>query len=123
MMISELEAQLRAPRTPGAKLSALAGALMGQVAKLWRAVQNRRSVKQLLEWDAHMLKDIGLTRGDVVAAMSGSISEDPAYRLSVLSVERRAASRAIAQERLDIAGRLVRLPRRQDGERVKILEI
>ena len=69
----------------------------------WRAMRNRRAVASLLDWDSHMLKDIGLTAGDVRSAMSGPLSEDPSYRLSVLSVERRAGFRAAARERLAFA--------------------
>ena len=39
-------------------------------AALWRATQNRRSVAKLLEWDDRMLKDIGLTQGDVLSVMA-----------------------------------------------------
>jgi uncharacterized protein YjiS (DUF1127 family) len=123
MITSNLEAQLRERNNPSAR-PALAAFLVERIAGLWRAFQNRRSVKQLLEWDSRMLQDIGVTRGDVVAAMSGSIKEDPAYRLSVLAVERRAASRAVAQERLSVAQRLVRSSGRNSREaRVKVLEI
>jgi uncharacterized protein YjiS (DUF1127 family) len=124
MITSNLEAQLNVRRTPEGKLVALAGAIMNRVAAVRRAIQNRRSVKQLLEWDARMLQDIGLTRGDVVAAMSGPINEDPAHRLSVLSVERRAAYRATAHERLSAAARTADFPRwKPAAERVKVLEI
>lgn len=123
MITSNLEAQLRERNHPRAR-PALAAFMVERIAGLWRAFQNRRSVKTLLEWDSRMLQDIGVTRGDVVAAMSGSIKEDPAYRLSVLAVERRAASRAVAQERLSVAGRLVRSSGRNSREaRVKVLEI
>jgi uncharacterized protein YjiS (DUF1127 family) len=123
MITSNLEAQLRERNNPSAR-PALAAFLVERIAGLWRAFQNRRSVKQLLEWDSRMLQDIGVTRGDVVAAMSGSIKEDPAYRLSVLAVERRAASRAVAQERLSVTRRLVRSSGRNSREaRVKVLEI
>ena len=93
--------QLQSPA--GEKLAALGRIVVRRVAGLWRAMQNRRSVKQLLEWDARMLNDIGLTPGDVLSAMSGPVGEDPSYRLSVLSVERRAAIRAAARERLEFA--------------------
>jgi uncharacterized protein YjiS (DUF1127 family) len=93
--------QLQSPA--GEKLAALGRSVFARVAGLWRAMQNRRSVKQLLEWDARMLNDIGLTPGDVLSAMSGPVGEDPSYRLSVLSVERRAAIRASARERLELA--------------------
>jgi hypothetical protein len=44
--------------------------------------------------------------------------------LSVLAVERRAASRAVAQERLSVTRRLVRSSGRNSREaRVKVLEI
>jgi uncharacterized protein YjiS (DUF1127 family) len=110
--------QLQSPA--GEKLAALGRSVLGRVAGLWRAVQNRRSVKQLLEWDARMLNDIGLTPGDVLSAMSGPVGEDPSYRLSVLSVERRAAIRAAARERLDLAntGKIKEFRRRQ-----RVLEI
>jgi uncharacterized protein YjiS (DUF1127 family) len=123
MITSNLEAQLRERNNPSVR-PALATFMVERITGLWRAFQNRRSVKQLLEWDSRMLQDIGVTRGDVVAAMSGSIKEDPAYRLSVLAVERRAASRAVAQERLSVAQRLVRSSGRNSREaRVKVLEI
>jgi uncharacterized protein YjiS (DUF1127 family) len=69
----------------------------------WRAMRNRRAVAKLLDWDGHMLKDIGLTSGDVRSALSGPLTEDPSYRLGVLSVERRAGLRAAARERLAFA--------------------
>jgi uncharacterized protein YjiS (DUF1127 family) len=124
MITSNLEAQLHARNTPRARPAAMAALMVEGIAGLWRAFQNRRSVKRLLEWDSRMLQDIGVTRGDVVAAMSGSIKEDPGYRLSVLAVERRAASRAASQERLNAAGRLIISPRGNFREaRVKVLEI
>src|ERR1700733_7094148 len=60
-----------------------------RVADLWRTTQNRRSVARLLEWDERMLRDIGLTRGDVCAVMALPAGQDPSYRLSELSSERR----------------------------------
>jgi uncharacterized protein YjiS (DUF1127 family) len=114
--------QLQSPA--GEKLAALGRIVLGRVAGLWRAMQNRRSVKQLLEWDARMLNDIGLTPGDVLSAMSGPVGEDPSYRLSVLSVERRAAIRAAARERLELAtNRKVAEFRGRPGERIKVLEL
>jgi uncharacterized protein YjiS (DUF1127 family) len=110
--------QLQSPA--GEKLAALGRIVLARVARLWRAVQNRRSVKQLLEWDSRMLNDIGLTPGDVLSAMSGPVGEDPSYRLSVLSVERRAAIRAAARERLELAntGKIKEFRRR-----ARVLEI
>lgn len=62
-----------------------------RIIRLLRAIQARRSVRQLLAWDDRMLRDIGLTRGDVVAAMSGPIFDDAGRRLSHLTGERRQA--------------------------------
>ena len=69
------------------------------VVDTWRLASNRRSVAKLLEWDERMLRDIGLTRGDVCSVMALPNSQDPSYRLSELSGERRAALRAEARER------------------------
>jgi uncharacterized protein YjiS (DUF1127 family) len=69
-----------------------------RVAAVWQAAKNRRSVGRLLEWDDRMLRDIGLTSGDVRAALSGRLAEDPSPRLEVLSGERRAAIRARRRE-------------------------
>jgi uncharacterized protein YjiS (DUF1127 family) len=74
-------------------------ALLTWVADTWRLASNRRSVAKLLEWDERMLRDIGLTRGDVCSVMALPSGQDPSYRLSELSGERRAALRAEARER------------------------
>ena len=95
--ISQLRSPLR-ERIVVATLTTLA-----RIAGTWRAMRNRHAVAGLLDWDSHMLKDIGLTSGDVRSAMAGPLSEDPSYRLSVLSVERRAGFRAAARERLAYA--------------------
>lgn len=92
------------PASTGEKLAHVALSAGEQVAKLWRAVKNRRSVAKLLDWDDRMLRDIGLTSSDVRAAMSGPAREDPSLRLGTLSIERRAAIRAEARERLAFTG-------------------
>lgn len=93
--------QLRSPARE--KVAVALTALYARLAGTWRAMRNRRAVAGLLDWDSHMLKDIGLTPGDVRSAMSTSVTQDPSYRLSVLSVERRAGTRAAARERLALA--------------------
>lgn len=66
--------------------------------KAWR---NRRTLARELGWlDDHMLRDIGITRGDLHAALSGRVADDPCRRLTVLALERRTAARASARERL-----------------------
>lgn len=65
------------------------------------AVRNRRQVAKLMSWDARMLRDIGLTRGDVQSAMASPLREDPSYRLDTIARERRSAFRAAAREHRD----------------------
>jgi uncharacterized protein YjiS (DUF1127 family) len=93
-----------APATPGEKLHFLVEAALVRVVGYVRAARNRRSVAKLLEWDERMLRDIGLTPGDVHAAMALRASEDPSRKLDALSAERRAAIRAEARERLEMFG-------------------
>lgn len=69
-----------------------------RVAAVWQAAMNRRSVGRLLEWDDRMLRDIGLTQGDVRSALAGRFSDDPSRHLGFLSSERRSAIRATARE-------------------------
>jgi uncharacterized protein YjiS (DUF1127 family) len=64
-----------------------------------RAYANRGPVLRLLDMDDRMLRDIGLTRGDVTASLAGSLAQDPSTRLRILAVERRAGLRAQARER------------------------
>jgi uncharacterized protein YjiS (DUF1127 family) len=96
------------PATAGERLLELTAAALAPIAGLWRSARNRRSVAKLLDWDDRMLRDIGLTRGDVSSVMALPTGQDPSYRLNELSGERRAAIRADARER---AG-LTRLTRR-----------
>ena len=89
----------RLSATTAEKMAHAAEAGLARLAAAWKAWRNRRAVAGLLEWDANMLKDIGLTQGDVLSALAAPVSEDPSYRLGVMSVERRSAFRATAQER------------------------
>ena len=68
------------------------------VGKAWTLHRHRRAVRELWRVDDHMLRDIGLTRGDVAAALSLPLDKDPSTRLRVLAVERRAAHRAQRRE-------------------------
>lgn len=72
--------------------------LVKRMAKSWGTWKNRRMMTKLVTLDDHMLKDIGLTRGDVRLASALPYSDDPTARLRVLSVERRASERAWARE-------------------------
>jgi uncharacterized protein YjiS (DUF1127 family) len=84
----------------GERFIAFVSAAAANLAARWHAAQNRRSVAKLLEWDDRMLKDIGLTEGDVRSAMAAPAGQDPSLRLRALSSERRAAIRAEALDRL-----------------------
>src|SRR5689334_8804129 len=91
------------PATAGERFLELTVTALGRVAGLWRSAQNRRSVAKLLEWDVRLLRDIGLTRGDVCSVMALPAGEDPSYRLNELSGERRSALRADARERAGLS--------------------
>lgn len=82
-----------------------ANLLMAVVTRV-RVWKNRREVARLLEWDAHMLGDIGLTQGDVYSALATRADEDASVQLSMRSLERRYASHAQARDRLAHAAEL-----------------
>ena len=84
-----------------AVVRAAAKATVAMVRTTWKNRRHRRAVRDLLHFDDHALADIGLTRGDVVAALGGPLREDPSTRLRILAVERRASRRAQAREWLD----------------------
>jgi uncharacterized protein YjiS (DUF1127 family) len=82
----------------------LVSAVLQHMAALIQTVQNRRQVAKLLEWDSRMLRDIGVTQGDVRSAMASPLGEDPSYRLGAMARERRHAFHAAARERLEREG-------------------
>ncbi|PVE26306.1 hypothetical protein DC522_00655 [Microvirga sp. KLBC 81] len=59
--------------------------ILGQFARslvsLTKAFKDRREVMNLAEFDERMLKDIGLTRGDVVSALAEPIHHRPSWVL------------------------------------------
>ncbi len=83
----------------------IASAAFQRAVEFVEAVRNRRQVAKLLSWDAHMLRDIGLTQGDVQAAMAAPLREDPSYRLDTMAQERRQAAQAAARERRAVVQR------------------
>lgn len=81
------------PSRPAAIVKAVVSAIAA-----WRtAVRNRREVAMLMEAEDGVLRDLGLTRLDVSAALSEPMWRDPSARLLIWSVERRAAQRAHAR--------------------------
>ena len=87
------------PSSGGTHLAAVVSTLLQNVLAYVEAMRHRRQVAKLLSWDAHMLRDIGLTEGDVRSAMASPMRDDPSYRLDALARERRGAGQAQARER------------------------
>ena len=82
--------------------------ILGQVARslvgLATALRHRREVKNLAEFDDHMLKDIGLMRGDVNSALAEPLFLNPSWVLV------RCAERHSRSERSAPSPRRVRRP-------------
>lgn len=66
------------------------------------ALVHRREVRGLLDLDDRALKDIGLSRSDVLGVLAEPLAKDPSSLLLVRSIERRARLRALA---LSVAAR------------------
>ncbi|MDE1566828.1 DUF1127 domain-containing protein [Aquabacter sp. P-9] len=76
--------------------AAVAGLIMQGIStlnKLARAIEHRRVVSQMLQFDDYLLRDVGLTRADLCDAASEPIWSDPSHVLVSRAVERRAANR------------------------------
>jgi len=71
--------------------------IMDRAAAPTVAVRPRREVRQLCAWDDAMLKDIGLTRSDVVGALSEPLSRDPSAVLAARFESRRGRARCSPQ--------------------------
>lgn len=70
-----------------------------QIGRVWVAYRNRRAVNELMGWDDVMLKDIGLTRGDVYRALACPSTEDPSARLVVYGIGHRGGTPAEVEDR------------------------
>lgn len=102
-----------APASVPVRLVAAARAVAMLANATWTAWRHRRAVRDLLTFDDHMLADIGLTRGDVAAALATrDWSVDPSTRLRILAVERRAGARAQRREIVAALSPGVALPER-----------
>ena len=93
MTTADLLAEQHERNTDAQPAKALAGLVVRRIPGLWQAIQKRRSIGRLLDWDARMLQDVGLTRGDVLAAMAGKISDNPVPRQSTFAARRRSVLR------------------------------
>ena len=77
-----------------------ASGIVATLVRLWTRFQNRRDVARLLELDDHMLKDLGIARGDVFEALSEPAVADPSELLAASASERRLAERLRLPESL-----------------------
>jgi len=59
------------------------------IAAIAVAIENRRAVRSLAQYDDAMLRDIGLTRSDVYAALDQPLLRDPTAHLVELNSARR----------------------------------
>ncbi len=65
------------------------GTLSSRLIERIREIRTRRRLKRLLDLDDHMLKDVGVTRGEIDVATSLPLSTDAATALRRMSLERR----------------------------------
>jgi len=71
------------PATPSLSLTARMMLAFVNVASIWRAIRNRREIHYLNELNDAQLRDIGLTRQDLDAALTTStFFEDPSSHLT-----------------------------------------
>src|SRR5829696_5726879 len=68
-------------------------AALGHAKAFAVALSHRRAVKRLCAWDDRKLKDIGLTRSDVVGALSEPLSRDPSAALAARLGRHRGGAR------------------------------
>lgn len=82
-IISPLSALLKLSAQATAKPVVQVARGVKRVVTVWR---HKREVARLTELSAHELKDIGLTRSDVIGALAGHWLVDPSAVLSARSV-------------------------------------
>ncbi|WP_319772782.1 DUF1127 domain-containing protein [Breoghania sp.] len=69
------------------------------IGRIIQAYASRRELNRLLANDDRMLRDIGITRTDIHAALGTSATQDPSLVLANLAYERRDADLLTRQER------------------------
>ena len=89
---------MRAPNSAPSTLATLASAVVRFATRLHEAGEHRRVVHSLASLDDHMLRDIGLTRFDVEAALVEPALTDGTLVLAERAREQRQNQRALAQE-------------------------
>ena len=86
------------PLRPLNEAMRLVGALFSRIGALIAAEIDRRQTMQLLEFDAHALKDMGISHADVEGALLVPINRKPSYSLAARRAEARRAEREQALE-------------------------
>ncbi|WP_026782176.1 DUF1127 domain-containing protein [Pleomorphomonas koreensis] len=76
----------------------LAGAAFKRLGALIAAEIDRRQTMHLLEFDAHALKDMGISHSDVEGALLVPINRKPSHALAARRAEARRAEHAKALE-------------------------
>ena len=89
---------MRSPNSAPSAFAVLASAAVRFATKLRDAGEHRRVVHSLASLDDHMLRDIGLTRFDVAAALVEPALADGTLILAERAREQRQNQRALAQE-------------------------
>lgn len=86
------------PLRPVYEALRLAGAVFSHLGALIAAEIDRRQTMQLLEFDAHALKDMGISHADVEGALLVPINRKPSYTLAARRAEARRAEHEKALE-------------------------
>ena len=89
---------MRAPNSAPSAFATVASAVVRFALRLREAAEHRRVVHGLASLDDHMLRDIGLTRFDVDAALVEPALTDGTLLLAERAREQRHNQRALAQE-------------------------
>ncbi len=88
---------LQLPTYPAAAgIARVAGNVIARVVDVFRAYKHRRALTQLSHLDERMLRDIGLTRGDLRDAAAEPLWRDPTTVLVRRSNERRSTRNRIS---------------------------
>jgi uncharacterized protein YjiS (DUF1127 family) len=99
-----------APAAPKAATftSALAAIALRAVSQTFIALKNRRQIASLADLDDRALKDIGLIRSDIDAALAMPLHSDPSLHLMDVSGHGRGGHKAAASLKAAELGRVRR---------------
>jgi uncharacterized protein YjiS (DUF1127 family) len=83
--------------TASGRFPRLATAVLGRAVSLWSAWRDHRAVASMLYLDERILRDIGVTEGDIRAVLAVTPARhDPSRRLAAIVAERRADAASAA---------------------------